>query len=147
VSYDDDDREPCPFCHWPLPTNSDCAWCVAVAANDLNENGAYSQLDPEASEQTKREGIRNVRRGTDPDWRARCEEVVRCVALDKPYFNSNHIWERIEKPREPRALGPVMQWAKKQGFCEQLGTDISQIPTQHKGYVGSYRSLIYESET
>ena len=55
------------------------------------------------------EGMAAAAAGAGPEWIARAEETVRRVARQAEEFTSDDVWDAgLEKPAEPRALGPVM---------------------------------------
>jgi hypothetical protein len=82
--------------------------------------------------------------GDDPNWKDRALEACYQVALTNRMFASDDIWRYgLDKPREPRALGPVMMRACKLGYCERTEmTRASSSVTQHAQPIRIYRSLV-----
>ena len=91
------------------------------------------------------QALERVEAAAPPDWNDRALEAVFQAALRWSYFASDDVWRLgLEKPREPRAMGPVMMRAVKLGYCQpQDSTRISSIPGQHARPLRIYSSLIY----
>ena len=81
----------------------------------------------------------------DPVWLDRAFEAVQRVALAQPTFSTEHVWKSgLDKPREPRAMGPVMIRALKAGICRKLGYNHgSGMVTRHAAPVMLYESLLF----
>jgi hypothetical protein len=102
-------------------------------------------FDEAASRAAKLEGMGRVERGADEDWKRRANEALRALCREQEIFTADNVWQRIEKPEEPRALGPVMSAAVKAGWCEPTGRVLqSKIPVHHQAPVREYRSLLYD---
>src|SRR3990167_2215984 len=86
-----------------------------------------------------------VEAGAPIGWSFHALRVVERIARARERFTPDDIWEAgLDKPPEPRALGPVMIRAVKDGICERLDEWMpSQIPTQHKTPIRVYRSLLF----
>lgn len=105
----------------------------------------FPQPDPAAARAAKEEAIKRVDRAADVDWKDRCDAVIEELCREKAIFTPDDVWQRIEKPVEPRALGPRMIVAKNKGLCEPTGRLVkSAMPTQHQNVIAEYRSLIYQ---
>lgn len=88
------------------------------------------------------EGIAASYEGADQQWKEDAFAAVKRVAAAKSTFTPDDIWDEVEKPREPRALGGVMRRAMREGVCEPTGNYVkSRIPSQHKNIITEYRSL------
>ena len=102
-------------------------------------------FDPDEGRARRDEGMANADDHANPDWRDRALEAVYQLAASKPVFCAEDVWERgLEKPREPRALGPVMMRAAKLGYCRgTMQHRNSRMVTQHATPVRVYESLIF----
>ena len=103
-------------------------------------------FDLDASRSARDSGVALAARGTDDDWADRALEAVHETALKLSYFASDDVWQRgLEKPREPRAMGPVMMRAVRLGYCEATAmTRATSNVTQHAQPIRVYRSLLKE---
>lgn len=92
------------------------------------------------------DGIARVDENADEVWKADAFEAVRRVASVKATFTPDDIWKSgLRKPREPRALGPVMLRAIRAGLCERTDKLVpSSNPKQHRNMIRVYRSLLVE---
>lgn len=64
--------------------------------------------------------MKRVDQAADPEWKDIAYDAVVAAAYEKPYgFIVDDVWKHIppgvEVPREPRAIGPVMRRAQKDG--------------------------------
>lgn len=108
-------------------------------------NPSTATLDSAESQAAREDGMAKVERGTDEDWKGRAASAVLAVCRERELFTADNIWEKVEKPREPRALGPIMTAAVRRGWCEPTGqVKQSQIPVHHQAPVREYRSLVYD---
>lgn len=83
---------------------------------------AQLELDLTAARRARDAAMEQVEANADADWKDRAKIAVRYLARTKAEFISDDIWELgLEKPREARALGPIMRWAVKQGFIRDSG--------------------------
>lgn len=65
------------------------------------------------------EAMRRVEAGAEEEWKDHAFEAVRLLAnpaADMYLITPDDLWDYVEKPREPRALGPVMTRAAKAGL-------------------------------
>lgn len=102
--------------------------------------------DSAAADAARDEAMDRVQRGADPEWEARAWIVIEQVCRSLEYFTADDIWDRIEKPSEPRVLGPMLKEAPKRGWCEYLGLVESEIPSRNRGHHGRYRSLLFKPQ-
>jgi len=61
----------------------------------------------------KDEAIQRVGANADQEWRRRALDAVRRLAEIGRPFTADDVWDRVGAPHEPRALGAVMQDAKR----------------------------------
>lgn len=105
-----------------------------------------SLFDEQAGIEARDAAMRRVDQHADPDWKTRAQTVAQHVARTQATFTADDLWAHIEKPREPRALGPVMKRLVKEGFAEPTGRHIpSRIPEHHRCPLREYRSLVFEA--
>jgi hypothetical protein len=102
--------------------------------------------DPGEARRRRDEAIRRVDDAADPEWKAAAAWAVYYVCLTESLFTPDDVWASgLPKPREPRALGPVMLRAVKGGLCRKTGRVVpSQSPTQHRNYLNEWESLVYQ---
>lgn len=103
-----------------------------------------SLFDADEAARRRDAAIDQVDAGADPEWKDIALEFVYKLCLDKFEFVAEETWERgLDKPREPRALGPVMKRAVALGYC--MPTDrftASRAVTQHKNQIRIYESRL-----
>lgn len=92
---------------------------------------AQLTLDGHARTPAEVEGdraIERVARGrTTPEWFGHAHKAVRRVARSLDTFTTDDVWCELEvgarirgfdpAPPEPRAMGAVMRWAVREGWC------------------------------
>jgi len=72
-------------------------------------------------------GMAQAEGGATPEWSIFMLEMVKKVALCRPFFTSDEVFDmRNTHPGapstpDPRALGPVMKHAKQLGYCRNSG--------------------------
>lgn len=114
---------------------------------ELIRIGHAVRRDPEMAEEMKQEGIAHVDEAAADDWKERALKAVERVCRTKPVFTPDDVWEYVEKPQNPRALGPVMVKAKSLRWCIPTGNYVpSSIPTQHKNPITEWKSLLIPEE-
>ena len=91
------------------------------------------------------EALARVEAGTDPNWAMMAEESVASLARSGKPFSSDDVWEalnslRVEAPREPRAMGPVMRRMIVDNVITATGFAISR--RRHGGTVRMYGSAV-----
>ena len=103
-------------------------------------------FNPAAARSARDEAIERVAEASG-DWQDVALEAVYQVALSKPLFASDDIWATgLEKPREPRAMGPVMMRAVRLGYCEATDRTVpSSSVMQHARPLRLYRSLVWRA--
>jgi hypothetical protein len=105
-------------------------------------------LVPLAVEQeAARVAIKRADDNADEDWKRRAFAVGRSLAHRLPKFCSDHLWDAdLEKPREARALGAVMQRLAREGFIEATGEFVKTRQSgRHAADVRVWRSLVYRA--
>src|SRR6188472_3623600 len=89
--------------------------------------------------------LERVARGTDPQWMKNADRAVVACAHTRPEFSSDDVWATLELwgvpgPHEPRALGPVMMRAVKDGTIVKTGRYVqSELGRNHARPVAVYR--------
>lgn len=104
----------------------------------------WGLFDAAAGRAARDEAIDRVDANALPEWKDAAIETVYQVALRKWTFATDDIWAAgLEKPREPKAMGPVMLRAVKLGYCEPMDVSRrSRKVTQHARPLQMYRSLL-----
>lgn len=103
------------------------------------------------------EALIQVDTAANEEWKAAAAEAVRMVATRFVDFTTDDVWECLEtnfpavSTHEPRALGPVMMRAARDGICEIKTCDhcgtvkvvvTSMKRERHATDQAVYRSLI-----
>lgn len=128
----------------PEEPDPQLAFGVEAAPEPVEAPAAGEILDPEEARRRRDLAIKLVDRGADPEWKAAALWTVFHLCLTRPTFTPDDVWAvGLGKPREPRALGPVMLRASREGWCRKTGRVVeSQIPTQHRNIIAEWESLI-----
>ena len=86
--------------------------------------------------------------GADEQWKERALSLLRTIAERQPFLASDDLWaEGLEQPREPRALGPCMLLAQREGWLQPTQRHrMSGKRTCHKRPVRVWRSMVWEGE-
>lgn len=83
--------------------------------------GQESLLDLIEAERQRDEAMAQAEAHADPDWLERARAVVLDVARIHDSFTADDVWSFLEKPREPRALGPVLKGLAQEGLIHSTG--------------------------
>ena len=83
-----------------------------------------------------------------PEWRALAYHYLKALALHRERVTSETLWAYLEArgipvPDEPRAMGPVMLKATKDGLLRPLGYVAGRRVAAHGRPVREYESLVY----
>lgn len=79
-------------------------------------------LDRAASLEAKARGMERAEIGAGLEWADRAAALVLKVASSKASFTSDDLWAAgLEKPKNPRALGPVLVRLAKFGKIRKTG--------------------------
>lgn len=105
-------------------------------------------LDADASRSAANEAIERVERNADPTWKAEAWVAILTVARTQHIFTGDDVWATgLERPHEPRALGPLMRRAMKAGVCRKTGRMVpSNVPKDHRNPHYEWESLIYKED-
>ena len=86
-----------------------------------------------AATQARDEAIDRVGEHANPTWKAKALAVVARLSRNCGEFTTDDVWEALaligESTHEPRALGAIMQAARKQGICFPTETYIPSART------------------
>jgi len=101
-------------------------------------------FDPAASKAARDEAILRVDANADEEWKIAATQALYRVALEQSTLISNDLWRYVSKPREPRALGPLMQRGVSQGWIVAT-PDFKPCPsvTRHAAPARIWRSRIW----
>lgn len=93
------------------------------------------------------EAVARVERHATGEWKVAARAAVLAVAAHRDAFTTDDVWALLERanmqPREPRALGPIMRRAVREGVC--VATDIYRESTRvacHGRPLRVWRSLM-----
>jgi hypothetical protein len=69
------------------------------------------------------EAMQRVDEHADPDWKDLALDVALRVARENFDFTTDDVWQALgdNRPREPRALGPIMMTLSKRGVIRKTG--------------------------
>lgn len=110
-----------------------------------------------AADQRFREGFSDVARledattaavdlayaGAPPGWADRALLVVERLAREHFRFTTDSVWDHIEAPPEPRALGGVMRRAVAAGWIQQTDAfEKSMRGERHRAPMRVWQSLV-----
>jgi hypothetical protein len=99
-------------------------------------------FDPDGSDAAMAKAVARVDRAADPDWKEEAYAAGVQLCRMRERFTADDMWTLVAKPREPRALGPVMRRLVKDGHCiATRETRRSEIPVHHRCPLRVYRSL------
>lgn len=105
-----------------------------------------AKINGALGEYLKAKGMYDAETGADPEWRVRAARAIIRVAKEKETFTTDDVWlTGLDKPREPRALGPEMASAQVAGIIE--ATNVFKLTAQasrHRAPVRFWKSLIYK---
>lgn len=86
--------------------------------------------------------LERVLDAADPNWVDDAHEIVRWLCSYAPTWTSEDVWKYLRKPREPRALGPILKAAVRNRWCEPMGYVTCSMTSRHAAPVRMYRSLL-----
>lgn len=81
-----------------------------------------SLFDLAGARSARDEAMGRVEGHADPVWKEAATETLMEVVRSLAEFTSDDLWALgLPKPREPRALGPIMMRAVKNGYIKDSG--------------------------
>lgn len=98
-----------------------------------------------AATKARDEALERVESASDPDWVVSAEKALLYVSMSLQTFSTDDVWDRLRMlsvpaPREPRALGPVMRRAVRDGLIKAVGYAASERPERHCAPVRMYQA-------
>lgn len=112
-------------------------------------HGKKAKLNAALGEYLKAKGMHEVESHADPEWRVRAARAIIKVAKEKELFSTDDVWATgLDKPREPRALGPEIVSAQTAGIIAP--TNVYKPTSQasrHRAPVRFWKSLIFKGRT
>jgi len=108
---------------------------------NVNRREVTLPFDPPLTDAEFRrdEAMLRVEHSTPPPWRAEAEAVLDGLIALGGDFSSDDLWAVLPAPPEPRALGPVIQRAAKEGRIKRCGWVASRRPERQCGPVSVWR--------
>lgn len=100
------------------------------------EDSPYFQhlFDPEGAKAARDEAMKRAEKAAHEEWKARALSTILLVCTKRGTFTSEDLWKAgLPKPREPRALGPMLTKAAKRGWCEPSGTYVKGSSVSRHG--------------
>lgn len=89
--------------------------------------------------------LEQVEANADPDWNDRAKVALQRLALSQPIVVADDMWKHIERPREPRALGPIFMWAKREGLLAPTDRYVACTrPSRHVAPLRVWESLVHK---
>lgn len=120
--------------------------------DELNEAPPAPPKDPipsresQTPEEAKWEGMEAVLHSADPEWLILASMAIRAVAKRQEFLTSDQVWKELgdRVPREPRALGPVMTTAARNGLIRKTDrVQNSERVENHSRPVSIWKSLLF----
>ncbi|MGW8630575.1 hypothetical protein [Streptomyces sp. NPDC055793] len=75
-----------------------------------------------AAEAARDEAMERVYESAADEWKAKAHATVIAVADSLGEFTVDDLWDAgLDKPAEPRAMGPILRKAARDGFIRQTG--------------------------
>lgn len=106
--------------------------------------------ESEAGRQGRDEGMARAEGAADSEWKAAAIDAVEQLAHASAYLTSDDVWPLLFAQQlgthEHRAMGPVMQSAKRLGLIE--ATAAFRPSTRAKAHAGPkrvWRSLVFKA--
>lgn len=106
--------------------------------------GRSTELDHKEARMARDVAVQKVGEWAEQDWTRNAVAMGKQIAREKSEFTSDEFWRRgLPKPREPRALGPVMSVLHRAGFIEPTDRleNTSQV-LRHAAPVRIWRSRV-----
>jgi len=84
----------------------------------------------------------------DEEWKNVALETVKALAEEKPELTADDVWATgLEKPLEARALGGIMNSAKRSGWIVKSGRSRQTTqPESHGADIAIWISNLYKGE-
>lgn len=91
--------------------------------------------------------LREVIDAADEEWKRAAWAAIEIVARTHATFGADTVWEYgLPKPRVPRAIGPIMIRAVREGLCEKIGyVRQGAQRSRHAAPIMVYRSLVFQA--
>lgn len=98
----------------------------------------------DAARRARDEAMARAEAHAPEDWNARADAAILRLAKAREQFTTDALWDRLDPPPEPRALGPAMKRAQKAGWIEPTDRyKQSAREANHARPVRVWRSKVY----
>jgi len=136
---------------WKLEGYSGAWWHPMITGDHrVTEEVAFrlqTKHDRAAATAHRNTAIRDADVGADDAWRQAALAAIRRVAERLPEFTTDHVLDEdpgLEQGREPRALGPMMLYAAKDGLIAPTDRYVSSSRKASNARAKrAWRSLVY----
>lgn len=109
----------------------------------MNQLTLFDNPPPTAA-QLRDRAIDRAASGASQEWLQEAQRAVGRVARARQEFTTDDVWQIVGSPAEPRAMGAVMRWAKKEGLCKATDrTRLSERRECHCRPLTVWWSLVY----
>jgi hypothetical protein len=98
----------------------------------------------ESPEEARDEAIAQVGKNAPADWFERALEAIARIAALNFYLTTDDVWDKVDSPPEPRAMGAVMEKARRRGLIKPTDrTQKSRRRECHARPLRVWTSMIY----
>ena len=103
-----------------------------------------SEFDFDGAKQSRDDAMERVEAHAAEEWKNLEQDIIFSVCQKQGAFTSEDLWRAgLPKPREPRALGPMLTAAAKKGWCESSGNYVrGSSVTRHGAPIVVWRSKL-----
>lgn len=100
-------------------------------------------IDIGEAEHARDEAMDTATEHADPDWQAKAWKAILTLVDRGKTFTSDDVWIALgETPSEPRALGPLLNQASRQGLIVNTQTHLkSKLPARHARPIAIWKPL------
>lgn len=110
------------------------------------EHPRTAQRDRRKSVKAREDAIARVDSHAADEWKDRAYLALYQLALTNQTFTTDLLWDLVESPPEPRALGPVVRRCSRDQLFESTDEFVSSDrPANNRRPVRVWRSLVYQS--
>lgn len=102
-------------------------------------------LDHAAAEKAKQEAMAQAYENAPDLWKQHAQQAVIHIATHHAEFTSDEVWKILYKPKNGRALGPVMRTLAVAGYLEPTDRVVKSAQvSRHHAPVSIWKSRIFQ---